>query len=60
MIAEITHQGRTWRIALNAPIDLSIPLDARSTGPLAWHVGPPAFTPVNDGERTYSVEAGSP
>lgn len=60
MIAEITHQGRTWRIALNRPIDLSIPLDARSGGPRAWHVGPPRFTPVNDGERIYSVQDGAP
>ncbi len=60
MIAEITHHGRTWRIALNKPIDLSIPLDATSAGPRAWHVGPPAFTPVNDGERTYTVRDGAP
>ena len=51
MIAVITHQGRTWRIALDRPIDLSIPLDADSPGPRAWYVGPPRFTPVNDGRR---------
>ncbi|MEO7081415.1 MAG: cyclase family protein [Flavobacteriales bacterium] len=60
MIAEITHQGRTWRIALNDPIDLSIPLDAKSPGPRAWHVGPPAFTPVQDGDTIYSVQEGAP
>lgn len=60
MIAEITHQGRTWRIALDKPIDLSIPLDAASEGPRAWHVGPPRFTPVNDGQRTYAVQEGAP
>lgn len=60
MIAEITHQGRTWRIALNKPIDLSIPLDANNGGPRAWHVGAPRFTAVNDGQRTYAVQEGSP
>ncbi|MCC6841340.1 MAG: cyclase family protein [Flavobacteriales bacterium] len=59
MIAEITHQGRTWRIALDKPIDLSIPLDANSGGPRAWYVGAPAFTPVNDGQRDYTVAAGA-
>lgn len=60
MIAEITHQGRVWKIALNEPIDLSIPLDAHSSGPRAWHVGPPSFTPVRDGGKTYAVAAGAP
>jgi len=59
MIAEITHQQRTWRIALDEPIDLSIPLDASASGPRAWHVGPPSFTPVNDGQRTYAVQDGA-
>ncbi|MBP8824384.1 MAG: cyclase family protein [Flavobacteriales bacterium] len=60
MIAAITHQGRTWRIALDQPIDLSLPLDPDSPGPRAWYVGAPAFTPVNDGERTYTVQDGAP
>lgn len=59
MIAAITHQGRTWRIALDKPIDLSLPLDPDSPGPRAWYVGPPAFTPVNDGQRDYTVAAGA-
>lgn len=59
MIAEITHHGRTWRIALDLPIDLSIPLDADSSGPRAWHVGAPRFTPVNDGQRNYLVSEGA-
>lgn len=59
MIAEIHHHGRKWRIALNDPIDLSIPLDAESSGPRAWHVGPPAFTPVRAGERSYAVKEGA-
>lgn len=59
MIAAITHQGRTWRIALDKPIDLSIPLDPDSPGPRAWYVGAPAFTPVNDGQRDYTVAAGA-
>ncbi|MEO5584053.1 MAG: cyclase family protein [Flavobacteriales bacterium] len=60
MIAEITHHGRSWRIALHDPIDLSLPLDANSPGPRAWYVGPPAFTPVRDGDKIYTVKAGAP
>ena len=60
MIAAITHQGRTWRIALDRPFDLSIPLDPDSPGPRAWYVGPPAFTPVSDGEHIYTVRDGAP
>lgn len=60
MIAELTHHGRSWRIALNDPIDLSLPLDADSSGPRAWYVGPPTFTPVQDGGKVYTVKAGAP
>lgn len=59
MIAEITHHGRTWRIALDKPIDLSLPLDPDSPGPRAWQAGPPRFTPVNDGRRDYLVKEGA-
>lgn len=58
MIAEITHQGRVWRIALDKPIDLSIPLDAEQ-GPRAWYVGPPSFTPVEHGGKPFSVADGA-
>jgi arylformamidase len=59
MIAEITHQGRCYRIALNDPIDLSLPLDANSEGPRAWYAGPPRMEPVRDGDRTYMVKDGA-
>jgi arylformamidase len=60
MIAEITHHGRSWRIALTDPIDLSLPLDADAPGPRAWYVGAPAFPAVADGGKTYTVKQGAP
>ncbi len=60
MIATFTHHAREWRIASNDPMHLSIPLDANSPGPRAWHVGPPSFTPVTDGDKVYAVAAGAP
>lgn len=59
MIAELTHQGRTWRIALNDPIDLSTPLDPAAAGPRAWHVGAPTMVAVRDGDTTYAVKSGA-
>ncbi len=59
MIAEITHHGRTYRIALNDPIDLSLPLDPRAPGPRAWYLGPPLFVPVRVDDREFTVEAGA-
>lgn len=59
MIAEIEHKGRRMRVSLDAPIDLSLPLDAEAPGPRAWYVGPPRFTAVKDGGRTYLVAEGA-
>ena len=60
MIAEITHHGRRFRIALNDPIDLALPLAAGAPGPRAWYVGPVEMEPVRDGDKRYSVKDGAP
>lgn len=59
MIAEITHQNRCYKIALNDPIDLSLPLDPASAGPRAWYVGPPRMEPVRSGDKVYAVKEGA-
>jgi arylformamidase len=58
MIAEITHRGRTIKVDLSRPIDLSLPLGPE--GPRAWYVGPVRIEPVRDGEKVYSVKDGAP
>ena len=60
MIAEISHHGRHYRIALNDPIDLSLPLDANAPGPRAWHVEAPRMEPVRYGDKVFAVTSGSP
>ncbi|HRD54133.1 MAG TPA: cyclase family protein [Flavobacteriales bacterium] len=58
MIAEITHRGRTIKVDLNRPIDLSLPLGP--DGPRAWYVGPVRIDPVHDGDKVYAVKDGAP
>lgn len=60
MIAEIDHHCRRYRIALNDPIDISLPLAAGSEGPRAWYVGPVRMEPVRDGDQRYTVADGAP
>lgn len=59
MIATIDHKGRSFRIALNDPIDLSLPLTAGASGPRAWYVAPVVMEGVRDGEKIYTVENGA-
>lgn len=58
MIAEITHRGRTIKVDLSKPLDLSLPLG--EGGPRAWYVGPVVMEPVRDGERVFAVSEGAP
>ncbi len=59
MIATIEHKGRSYRIALNDPIDLSLPLAGDAIGPRAWYVGPVVMEGVCDGEKVYTVANGA-
>ena len=60
MIAEITHHGKRFRISLDDPIDLSLPLVENASGPRAWHVDPVRMEPVRSGDQVYTVAAGAP
>ncbi len=60
MIAEISHHGQRYRIALNDPIDLSLPLDPNAAGPRAWYVDAPRMEPVRHGDTVFAVTSGSP
>lgn len=60
MIAEITHQDRTFRVDLSQPIDLSLPLHDGEHQVRAWWVDPVRMEPVRAGGKVYSVKAGAP
>lgn len=60
MIAEITHRGRTFKVDLSKPLDLSLPLHEGDGGASAWYVGPVTMEPVKDGDKVYAVKAGAP
>lgn len=60
MIAEITHRGRTFRVDLSKPIDLSLPLHDGEGQLRAWWVGPVTMEPVHDGDKVFAVKQGAP
>lgn len=60
MIAEITHRGRTFRVDLSKPIDLSMPLHAGEGRLRAWWVDPVRMEPVRNGSVEYAVRSGAP
>ncbi|MCW5900069.1 MAG: cyclase family protein [Flavobacteriales bacterium] len=60
MIAEITHHGRSFRVDLSKPIDLSLPLHAGEGRTKAWYVGPVTMEPVRMGDTRFSVQDGAP
>lgn len=66
MIAEITYQGRSFRVDLSKPIDISQALQDPSTLPpdapctRAWWVEPVRMTPVSMKGTTYLVKEGAP
>ena len=60
MIAEITHRGRTFRVDLSKPIDLSLTWTAGEGNVKAWGVGPVVMESVRDGDTVYAVEQGAP
>lgn len=60
MIAEITHHGRTFKVDLGKPIDLSIPLREGDSQLRAWWVDPVRMEPVRTDDKVYAVVAGAP
>ena len=60
MIAEITHHGRSFRVDLSKPIDLSLPLQPGEGHVRAWGVPPVSMEAQRYGDTVYSVEEGGP
>lgn len=60
MIAEITHRGRTFRVDLSKPIDLSLPIHDGAGQVRAWWVEPVRMEPVRNGDIEYAVRSGAP
>ncbi len=60
MLAEITHKGRTFRVDLSKPIDLSLPLHDGEGQLRAWWVDPVTMEPVRNGDTIYAVKEGAP
>lgn len=60
MIAEITHHGRTFKVDLAKPLDLSVPLQAGEPQLRAWWVDPVRMEPVRSDDKVYAVSQGSP
>ena len=60
MIAETSHRGRTFRVDLSKPIDLSLPLHDGEGQMRAWWVDPVRMEPVRNGDIEYAVKSGAP
>ena len=59
MQATIHFKGNTYTIDLNAPIDISLPLQNGKNNPSAWYLKPPSIAPVTDGNWIGKVSQGS-
>ncbi len=59
MIAEIKHNGQTFRVDFSKPLDISISLNGSKNKVTAWHVPPTQIEPVTVGDWTGSVKAGA-
>ncbi len=58
MFATILHKGKTVKVELDKPIDISIPLRAAADNVSAWYVKPPRFEPVRMGDWVGDVNQG--
>ena len=58
MIAQIEHRGESFRVDLNQPIDISIPLRNGEQNPSAWYVHPVKMEPVVMGDWIGEVKKG--
>lgn len=59
MISSININGKTVKVDLSKPLDLSIPLTDDPENPLAWYLDKPNFEPVRDEDWIGSVKAGA-
>lgn len=58
MIATIEHKGKTFKVNLSKPIDLSLPLKEGMDNPRAWYVPPVQMKPVVMGDWIGEVKQG--
>ena len=58
MIAEIEHKGKNYKVDLEKPLDISIPLRAEDDNPKAWYIDKPSIIPVQGDGFIGSVEKG--
>lgn len=58
MIAVIEHNGKSYKVDLEKPLDISIPLRAEDDNPKAWYVNKPSMTPAKGDGFIGSVEKG--
>ncbi|HLG04321.1 MAG TPA: cyclase family protein [Bacteroidia bacterium] len=56
MFATITHKGKTYKVDLSRPHDISIPVSPH--GARAWYVEQAKFEPVRSGNWTGAVKEG--
>ena len=59
MIALITHNNNLYKVNLNEPMDISIPLHASKENVNAWYIGEPKIEPVKDGDWVGSIKQGA-
>lgn len=58
MVATIFHQGKTFRVDLFKPIDISMPLYSSEECASAWYVPPIKIEPVRNGDWVGDVNQG--
>src|SRR5690606_4017985 len=58
MITTIVRDEAHFKIDLNEPLDISIPLRASEENPLAWYQGEPSIEPVKMGDWVGKVSEG--
>lgn len=59
MQVKISWQTQTYLVALNQPIDISIPMQNGNANPNAFHIPHPRFDPIQIGDFIGAVAAGS-
>lgn len=59
MRATINLGHTSYTVDLSKPIDISIPLRADASNPIAWYIQPPKIEPVKEGKWTAAVSKGA-
>ena len=59
-IAHVTLNNAEYTIALDHPLDISIPLSSGLDNPNCYHSAPPSFEPIKSGDFIGSVAEGGP